>query len=213
MGAVAHTGPYTAGAPPAAGAGPGVPRTAAAPEPGSRSGAALAPAFRSGTVRFCHHGSGDPIPDAAIHGVIRHPSPTLRFRVAFDDGTSTDMGLEEVLAACVQAGAPRGGGSVVEECLAELAAARRSASRDPRPRLAAAAAVAQQLEDTQTMPPGLLSSQDVEPPPPPVLRPGAVVPPRKFRGVAWCHLRGGCWHARIREDNDDKTVRPATRSV
>lgn len=209
----AHTGPSCSAPAAAAGAGPDAPRAVAAVEPGSNSGAALVPGFRSGSVLFCHNGTCTPIPDPAVRGVLTHAAPTLRFRVAFDDGTTNDMDLEQVLTACVQAGAPRGGGSVVEECLAELAAARQSTSRNPRPRSAAAAAVAQQLDDTQPMPPGLLSSQETVPPPPPVLRPGAVVPPRKFRGLAWCHLSGGCWHARIRENNQDKTVRPAKCDV
>ena len=42
---------------------------------------------------------------------------------------------------------------------------------------------------------------------PQILDPGAVTPPRRFRGVSWCDTCGGRWRARIRERNEDKTVR------
>ena len=44
---------------------------------------------------------------------------------------------------------------------------------------------------------------------PQILHSGAVTPPRKFRGVSWSGkgASGGSWHARIRENYQNKSVR------
>ena len=209
----AALGTIAAGAPPS-NAGPDAPRAAAAAAPG--------PQYRSGVVQFCHYDSGNPIQDADVRGALLRAAPQLRFRVAFGDGTTTDMRLQQVVDAytqAAQAGAPRRGGSLIEECIAELVAARQPISRDPRPRPAAAPAVAQQAQ-AQAAPPAPVPHFDMETQqhlpgddplaasqqPQAVLLPGAAVPPRKFRGVIFRSTRGGCWQARIREGNADVEI-------
>ena len=155
FGAGAALGTIAAGAPPS-NAGPDAPRAAAAAAPG--------PQYRSGVVQFCHYDSGIPIQDAMIRGALARAAPQLRFRVAFGDGTTTDMGLQQVLDAHKQAarvGAPRRGGSLIEECIAELAAARQPISRDPRPRPAAAPAAVQQAQ-APAAPPASVPHFDME---------------------------------------------------